>query len=368
MRIPRWLQRLGRGVGVNVPDSREKTNRGDRKMGGYGRPIITGAAQGAAAGGVLGAGYGAYSHHGERKERRRGRKGKGSSPEAQYRFAKKANKRYEKDIARFMKKYGGEKFKQFPALSKGQNKILDQILGLSGKQLGKKPGKVEKLGRLEQSPLFQQGQSYLQNLLSGDSEAYNNFKAPMQREFREQVLPDILARYGGTSPENSSALQNELSRSGVDFGERLARLRSGLQSEAIPQALQYAGAPLSYQQQRIQNSLFQNQQGFENARNLAGLGLGTNPYHSVFRSASPPIQPAGFSPQQPQPSAFQSFAGGAAPGIGQGLGQGLASGIGSFFNGSGSGLSSATSAAAPAAAARSAPFGYTNQLGGKQFV
>lgn len=215
-------------------------------------------------------------------------------------------KRSEKEINKFMKKFGGEKYMKFPNMTKEQNALLKNLTQ------GAQPGQQTSL---ERNPLYQKGSQYLQDLLSNDSKAFEAYKAPMMQNFREQILPEILARYGGTSPENSSALQNELSRAGTDFGTRLGALRAELQGQGVEGALRYAAAP--------EESRFQQQQ----------LSLGTRPYNAIYR---PPTPPASY---QGQPSWLQSFIGGAAPGIGAGIGAaaggpigaGIGSGVGRGF-------------------------------------
>jgi hypothetical protein len=217
-------------------------------------------------------------------------------------------RRNKKEIDKFMKKYGGEKYQKFPTLTKKQSSLLDQIVK------GSRPGQPTSL---EQNPLYQQGSRYLSDLMSDNPQAYEAYKAPILKDYQEQVLPEILQRYQGVAPNQSSALQNELSRSGVDLGSRLGALRAELQSQGVGQALGYAGAN--------EDTRFNQQQ----------LGLGTRAFNGVYR---PPTPPASY---QAQPSWLQSFAGAAAPALGQGIGMAFGGpvggavgrGIGSGFGG-----------------------------------
>lgn len=100
---------------------------------------------------------------------------------------------------------------------------------------------------LQNSPLFQQGSSFLSQLLSNNPEAYQQFEAPYMRQFREQIVPALAERFAGlgAGAQSSSAFQQALGQSGADLSERLAALRGQIQQNAIPQALGYAQQPFN---------------------------------------------------------------------------------------------------------------------------
>ncbi len=126
-----------------------------------------------------------------------------------------------------------EKIEKLSALTNRQKKYLDDLLGqLRGQDIN-----------LRSQPLFTAGESYLQNLLSESPEAYESFKAPMMREFQEQIVPSISERFAGLGAGSSSGLEQTLARAGESLGERLGSLRTGMQMQALPQALGYAQAP-----------------------------------------------------------------------------------------------------------------------------
>ena len=89
-----------------------------------------------------------------------------------------------KKLSKHGKHGGGDEFKKLPTMSHGQKDYLKQILGQLGGQ------GID----LNESPLFKSGESYLQNLMSESPEAYENFKAPMMREFNEEIIPNISER------------------------------------------------------------------------------------------------------------------------------------------------------------------------------
>jgi hypothetical protein len=120
-------------------------------------------------------------------------------------------------------------------LNPAQQKLFDKY----SKGLQQGPGSYY------QSPLYQQGSQYLQNLLSQDPEAFKAFEAPAQRQFQQQI-GGIAERFGGLGATSSSGFQQALGSATTDLSERLAALRAGIQMQALPQALQYAGAPLEH--------------------------------------------------------------------------------------------------------------------------
>lgn len=159
----------------------------------------------------------------------------------------------------------------FSTLNPQQQSLLTQLLGsMQGQAKG-----------ISQQPAFQAGQSYLQNILGGDTEA---FEAPLMRQFHERTIPALAERFSGAGAgaQRSSAFQQALGAAGADLSERLGSLRGGLQMQAVPQALGYAEAP--------SNEL----------QNLLGL------------------QTQAFSPKKP--SFLQELLTGLAGGIGPGIG------------------------------------------------
>lgn len=163
----------------------------------------------------------------------------------------------------------------FSTLNPQQSSALQQILSsLSGQ------------GAVSQSPLYKAGQAHIQNILGGDTGA---FEAPLMRQFNEQIIPGLAERFSGAGAgaQSSSAFQQALGGAGSDLAERLGALRGSLQQGAATQALGYAQAPA------------------EQLQNLLGM------------------QTQAFAPKQ---MGFgQSLGLGLAGGVGQGIGTGLSS-------------------------------------------
>jgi len=143
----------------------------------------------------------------------------------------------------------------FSTLNPQQSSILQQLLGsMSGQE-----------GNIQRNPLYQAGQSHIQNILGGNTEA---FEAPLMRKFQEEIIPQLAERFSGAGAgaQSSSAFQNALSSSGADLAERLGALRGGLQQQAAGQALNYAQQPVS----NLQNLLGMNTMAF--APKVPGFG------------------------------------------------------------------------------------------------
>lgn len=144
----------------------------------------------------------------------------------------------------------------FSTLNPQQSQLLQQLLGsLSGNQ-----------GNISQNPLYQSGQSYLQQLLSGSPESFKNFEAPYLTQFNEEIVPGIAERFSSLGARNSSGFQQSLGQAASGLSQGLASLRSNLQMQAVPQALGYAQQPFS----NLFNLLNMNTQGFT-PKPLSGL-------------------------------------------------------------------------------------------------
>lgn len=156
---------------------------------------------------------------------------------------------------------------------------------------------------IQQSPVYGAGSSYIQQLLNGSPEAFQNFESPYLQQFEQQIIPKIAERFAGAGTGsgglNSSALFNSLAQAGRGLQTDLAGLRSGLQMQAAQMALPYAQQPYSNALSAIQ------------------------------------VPPYGYSYQPGTPGLLGSALGGI--GQGAGLGFGLASGgplmnyFGSYF-------------------------------------
>ncbi len=110
----------------------------------------------------------------------------------------------------------------FSTFSPQQEQAFNQLLSqLSGKGQGE---------------FANQSQSFLQNILGGDT---SQFEAPLMRQFQEQTIPGLAERFSGAGAgaQSSSAFQNALGGAGADLAERLGSLRGSLQLGAAQQGL-----------------------------------------------------------------------------------------------------------------------------------
>lgn len=124
---------------------------------------------------------------------------------------------------------------------------------------------------IEKNPLYSSGSSYLQNLLSGSPEAFSGFEAPYMQNFEQNIIPAIAERFAGmgtgAGASSSSALYNSLAQAGRSLQTDLAGLRSGLQMQALPQALGYSQQPYANKLGGI------GVRGFENTYQPGNTGL-----------------------------------------------------------------------------------------------
>lgn len=154
---------------------------------------------------------------------------------------------------------------------------------------------------IETTPLYGAGSNFLQSLLSNEPGAFEAFQAPYMQQFQQQIAPGIAERFSGmgtgAGAQSSSALNQALASAGGNLQNQLASLRSGLQMQALPQALNYAQQPYSNQ--------------------LAGIGMNT--FENVYQPGSQGL--------------VAPVLAGAAGGFSGGMGLGLSNFLGNKFFG-----------------------------------
>jgi len=109
--------------------------------------------------------------------------------------------------------------KQMTTQTEGQTGFQNQLLGGLGGPTG-------------------QGMDWLQQILSGDEEAFKSFEAPLKAQFEREIVPGISERFAGMGTggaQDSSAFQQTLGRAGQDLSMNLGALRSGLKMNALQQ-------------------------------------------------------------------------------------------------------------------------------------
>lgn len=131
----------------------------------------------------------------------------------------------------------GDKARQQSSYSSGQqggiNDILQQIKGMKGN------------ADITQNPAYQQGQNWLMGMFN-DPEFFKSFEAPLQRQFQEQIVPELANRFAGMGSggsTGSTAFRNQLAREGSNLSTNIAAMRGQMQQAAIPQLLGYAQQP-----------------------------------------------------------------------------------------------------------------------------
>ena len=156
---------------------------------------------------------------------------------------------------------------QHSTMSGGQQDLLSQLLGgLSGGATG--------------GGAMGSGMEFLQNLLGGDT---SQFKAPLMRQFNEEIVPGLSERFTGMGEgaQRSGAFAQSLGKAGAGLSENLGAMRGQLQMQGLGQLGQ-----------------------------MMGQGLGTRSFENVYRPET------------------TGFIGGMAPGIGAALGTAATGGFG----------------------------------------
>lgn len=168
----------------------------------------------------------------------------------------------------------GDKAKQGSTYTKGQRSTIDDILQSIK---GMKSGGAQDI---TQNPSYQTGQDLLQSMFS-DPEFFNQFEAPLQRQFQEQTVPELANRFasmGSGGSTGSTAFRNQLGREGSNLSTNIAALRGGMQQQAVPQLLGYAQQPFSNLMSLYQQAL----QPTQNQYQPATPGFGGNIGASMF--------------------------------------------------------------------------------------
>jgi len=72
---------------------------------------------------------------------------------------------------------------------------------------------------------------YYRDLLSDDSQTYNQMIAPELRRYREQIIPELSEQFSGYGGIGSSSFRNAATAQGTDLAERLGSLRAQLRMQ-----------------------------------------------------------------------------------------------------------------------------------------
>ena len=144
----------------------------------------------------------------------------------------------------------GSKGETKSTYGKGALSLIDQIQqqikgGIGGPQ-----------GDIGQQQGFQQGNEFF-NSLFNDPDFFNKFEAPAMRQF-EELQGDIGNRWAGMGSggsTGSTGFRNVMAREGQNLASNLAAQRGQMQSNAVPQMLQYSQTPVSNWMTMLQQAL-----------------------------------------------------------------------------------------------------------------
>jgi hypothetical protein len=122
----------------------------------------------------------------------------------------------------------GGGYEKLPTLSKPQQSILNQLLGMSGQNL-------QSSGNIGQNPAYQQALQAFQSFLPG-GQGFQPIQQEAQRNFQQQTIPQILNAFGSNS-KGSSALNQALAGAGANLntslGSQLAQMQLGAAGQAV---------------------------------------------------------------------------------------------------------------------------------------
>jgi hypothetical protein len=143
----------------------------------------------------------------------------------------------------------GEKSSAFDKQQQGGiHDILNSINGMRGEAQD-----------ITQNQGYQQGQNWLNDLFN-DENFFQNFEAPIQRQFSEQTIPELANRFGSMGSGGSlgsTAFRNQANREAGNLSSNIAALRGGMQQQGVNQSLQYAQQPFQNLMQMYQQALGQ---------------------------------------------------------------------------------------------------------------
>ena len=144
---------------------------------------------------------------------------------------------------------GGSDAERSSTFGKGAQGALEQVQNQVKGMQG--------AGDITQNQNYMQGQDWLQSLFN-DPSFFNKFEAPLQRQFQEETIPALNARYAGMGSggaQGSTSMLRNLGREGSRLHEAIAALRGNMQQTGANQALQYAQQPFSNYQQLLQQAI-----------------------------------------------------------------------------------------------------------------
>lgn len=153
----------------------------------------------------------------------------------------------------------------------GNDAKFEQVSNLTPEQL-----RLEKERRGAAKGAFGQAGNYYRDILSNNPQAFAAFEAPAQRQFQEQIIPDLAEQFAGMGSGNlsSSGFRNAAIGAGTDLSERLAAMRAGLRESAASNLFNMGQSALQphaqYQQTQQANPGF-----LSNVAPAVGTALGT---------------------------------------------------------------------------------------------
>jgi hypothetical protein len=152
-----------------------------------------------------------------------------------------------------------------------QNNTKFKSLDLfSPQQKGFQNNILQQLGNV-----FPQGLGYLQSLFNPDGEGFDEFEAPLLRQFNEQTIPGLAERFAGLGATSSSGFQQALAQAGTGLAEKLGAQRGALRQGALSNLLGFGQLGLQTGRQNVEiPGQMSGMQSFgQGLAPLAGMGV-----------------------------------------------------------------------------------------------
>lgn len=133
---------------------------------------------------------------------------------------------------------------------------------------------------------------YLQQILSNEPSAFEDFERPYQEQFQEQTVPFLLDRFLGGQEKGSGSLNLALAQAGRQLSGDLSTQRARLRESAINQLNNYANVGLNKQNTPY---IQQGTQGLFDQANQQYGGTAVQNLLARYGSANP-LQQTGYTP------------------------------------------------------------------------
>lgn len=120
---------------------------------------------------------------------------------------------------------------------------------------------------------------WLNSILEDDEGALEDFQRPILENYNENIIPNLMEKFGGIGAKSSSAFNQTLAKQGRKLAGDLSTQRAGLKNNAVTALQNYSGQALNQSQgkynQQGTSGLFGSNGGFGGLGNILSMfGIG----------------------------------------------------------------------------------------------